>query len=152
TQESGEVAIHGLFAGTGRRVFEEAVRLSRQKNITFVDRPLKKVVVYLDEKEFRSTWLGNKAVYGTRMAIDDDGSLVVIAPGVRKFSEADENDGLRRKDGYVDREKVLRLVRDNEDLRNNLTVAAHLIHGSSDGRLRITYAPGRMTRQEIESV
>ena len=152
TQESGEVAIHGLFAGTGRRVFEEAVRLSRQKNITFVDRPLKKVVVYLDEKEFRSTWLGNKAVYRTRMAIDDDGELVVIAPGVRKFGEDDENDRLIRKYGYVGREKVLRLVRDNEDLRNNLSVAAHLIHGSSDGRFRITYAPGRMTRQEIESV
>ena len=111
---------------------------------------MKKVVVYLDEKEFKSTWLGNKAVYRTRMAIEDGGELIVIAPGVRKFGEDDENDRLIRKYGYVGRENVLRLCQEHEDLRENLSVAAHLIHGSSDGRFRITYAPGRMTRQEIE--
>ena len=152
TQTNGEVAIHGLFAGTGRRIFEEAVKLSQRKNIIFVDKPLKKVVVYLDEKEFKSTWLGNKAVYRTRMAIDNGGELVVIAPAVRKFGEDDENDRLIRKYGYVGREKVLQMVSEHEELRNNLSVAAHLIHGSSDGRFRITYAPGRMTKQEIESV
>jgi len=152
TQAEGKVAIHGLFAGSSRRIFEEAVKLSQQKNIIFVDKPLKKVVVWLDEKEFKSTWLGNKAVYRTRMAIDDGGELAVIAPGVRKFGEDDENDRLIRKYGYVGREKVLQLVREHDDLRNNLSVAAHLIHGSSDGRFRITYAPGRLTRQETESV
>ncbi len=150
TQTDDGIAIHGLFAGNSRRIFEEAVALSQQKNIIFVDKPLKKVVVYLDEKEFKSTWLGNKAVYRTRMAIEDGGELIVIAPGVRKFGEDDENDRLIRKYGYVGRENVLRLCQEHEDLRENLSVAAHLIHGSSDGRFRITYAPGRMTRQEIE--
>lgn len=152
TQTDGEVAIHGLFAGSSRRIFEEAVALSQRKNIIFVDKPLKKVIVYLDEKEFKSTWLGNKAVYRTRMAIDDGGELVIVAPGVRKFGEDDEIDRLIRKYGYVGREKVLQLVREHENLRNNLSVAAHLIHGSSDGRFRITYAPGRLARQEIETV
>lgn len=152
TQFEGKVMIHGLFAGSSRRVFEEAVALSQQKNIIFVDKPLKKVVVYLDEREFKSTWLGNKAVYRTRMAIADGGELVVLAPGVRKFGEDDENDRLIRKYGYVGRERVLELCKSNEDLRNNLSVAAHLIHGSSDDRFSITYAPGKLTKQETEGV
>jgi nickel-dependent lactate racemase len=152
TQSEGQVRIHGLFAGSSRRIFEEAVALSQQKNIIFVDEPLKKVVVYLDEKEFKSTWLGNKAIYRTRMAIADGGELVVIAPGVRKFGEDDENDRLIRKYGYVGREKVLELCRANDDLRSNLSVAAHLIHGSSDGRFSVAYAPGKLTKQETEGV
>lgn len=152
TQSEGKVTIHGLFAGSSRRIFEEAVVLSQQKNIIFVEKPLKKVVVFLDEREFKSTWLGNKAVYRTRMAIADGGELVVLAPGVRKFGEDDENDRLIRKYGYVGRERVLMLCRENEDLRSNLSVAAHLIHGSSDGRFSITYAPGKLTRQETEGV
>ncbi|MGI6668321.1 MAG: hypothetical protein ACOX4M_02430 [Acetivibrionales bacterium] len=103
-------------------------------------------------REFKSTWLGNKAVYRTRMAIEDRGELVVIAPGVRKFGEDDENDRLIRKYGYVGREKVLALCKQEEDLRNNLSVAAHLIHGSSDGRFTIVYAPGKLTREEVEGV
>lgn len=152
TQSEGNVAIHGIFAGKSRRIFEEAVALSQQKNIIFVDKPFRKAVVYLDEREFKSTWLGNKAVYRTRMAIADGGELVVIAPGVRKFGEDDENDRLIRKYGYVGREKVLDLCRNNDDLKNNLSVAAHLIHGSSDGRFSITYAPGKLSRQEVEGV
>jgi nickel-dependent lactate racemase len=152
TQSAGKVTIHGLFAGSSRRIFEEAVALSQQKNIIFVEKPLKKVVVYLDEREFKSTWLGNKAVYRTRMAIADGGELVVLAPGVRKFGEDDENDRLIRKYGYVGRERVLELCKSNEDLSNNLSVAAHLIHGSSDGRFSIVYAPGKLTKQETESV
>ena len=152
TQFEGKAAIHGLFAGRGRKIFEEAVKLSQEKNIIFMKKPFKKVVVYLDEREFKSTWLGNKAVYRTRMAIDDGGELIVIAPGVRKFGEDDGNDELIRKYGYIGRENVLKLCKRNEDLKNNLSVAAHLIHGSSDERFSITYAPGKLTREEIESV
>lgn len=150
--KEGKVAIHGLFIGRQRRLFEEAVRLSQEKNLTFIDRPLKKVVVYLDEKEFKSTWLGNKAVYRTRMAIVDAGELIVLAPGVRKFGEDGRNDELIRKYGYVGRKKVLELVNENEDLKENLSVAAHLIHGSSDERFTITYAVEKLTREEVEGV
>lgn len=152
TQVEGETAIHGLFAGNSRRLFEEAVSLSKEKNIIFMDKPLKKVVVYLDPKEFKSTWLGNKAVYRTRMAIADGGELIVIAPGISRFGEDDRNDALIRKYGYVGREKVLELCKHNQDLINNLSAAAHLIHGSSDDRFSITYAPGKLTRQETEGV
>lgn len=152
TAKEGNASIHGLFIGRQRRLFEEAVKLSQEKNLIYVDKPLKKVVVYLDEKEFKSTWLGNKAIYRTRMAIADEGELIVLAPGVRRFGEDDINDELIRKYGYVGRERVLELVKQNEDLQGNLSVAAHLIHGSSDGRFSITYAVEKLKKEEVEEV
>ena len=151
TANGANVNIHGLFIGRDREIFEEAVALSQKKNLTYVDSPLKKVIVYLDGKEFKSTWLGNKAVYRTRMAIADAGELIILAPGVRKFGEDDRNDELIRKYGYVGREKVLELTKTEEDLQKNLSVAAHLIHGSSDGRFSITYAVDKLTKEEIEN-
>lgn len=152
TADAGKVDVHGLFTGRNRKIFEEATVLSQQKNLTFLDRPIKKAVVYLDECEFKSTWLGNKAIYRTRMAIADGGELIVLAPGVRKFGEDDANDKLIRKYGYVGRENVLKLVKGNSDLKGNLSVAAHLIHGSSDGRFKITYCPGGLTKEETLGV
>ena len=150
TNEGDETHIHGMFIGNKRSLFEEAVALSQDMNLTYVSEPLKKVVVYLDEREFKSTWLGNKAVYRTRMAIADGGELIVLAPGVRKFGEDDENDRLIRKYGYVGRENVLKLVEENEDLKENLSVAAHLIHGSSDGRFSITYCTEYLSEDEVK--
>lgn len=152
TAVKNDVTIHGVFAGRDRSLFEQAVKLSQEKNLTFMDKPFKKAVVFLDEKEFKSTWIGNKAVYRTRMAIADDGELLILAPGVKKFGEDDKNDELIRKYGYVGRHKVLELTNTNEDLKKNLSVAAHLIHGSSDGRFSITYAVEKLTRDEVEGV
>jgi nickel-dependent lactate racemase len=152
TAKEDKVDIHGLFIGNDRSLFEEAVKLSQEKNLEYVDRPFKKVVVYLDGREFKSTWLGNKSVYRTRMAIEDGGQLIVLAPGVRQFGEDQENDRLIRKYGYAGRLKVLELFKENQDLQENQSVAAHLIHGSSDDRFSITYAPGHLTREEVEEV
>ena len=151
TEKVGEVNIHGLYIGRSRRLFEQAVALSQQKNLTFMDEPIKKIVVYLDETEFKSTWLGNKAIYRTRMAIADDGDLTILAPGVVKFGEDKANDAFIRKYGYVGREKILKLSQENEDLKANKSVAAHLIHGSSDGRFKITYAVKKLIRSEVEN-
>lgn len=144
--------MYGLFIGRDRKYFEQAVELSTQKNIIFTDEPYKKAVVYLDEHEFRSTWLGNKAVYRTRMAIADDGDLIILAPGVNKFGEDEEIDALIRKYGYVGRLNILKLVEEQDDLKNNLSAAAHLIHGSSDSRFRITYCTRHLLKDEVESV
>ena len=153
TTNTGDVTnIHGLYVGRERANFEAAVEHSRRINLIKTDEPFQKVVVYLDPREFKSTWLGNKAVYRTRMAIADGGELIVLAPGVVKFGEDAENDRLIRKYGYVGRENVLKLVADpaNADLAENLSVAAHLIHGSSDGRFSITYCTKGLTREEVE--
>lgn len=149
TNKSDETFIHGLFIGNQRELFEQAVKMSQEKNLTCVGPPLKKVVVYLDEREFKSTWLGNKAIYRTRMAMAQGGELIILAPGVRKFGEDEANDALIRKYGYVGRIKVLELVKENKDLQDNLSVAAHLIHGSSDGRFNITYCTEKLSEQEV---
>ncbi|MGE5315287.1 MAG: D-mannonate epimerase, partial [Acidobacteriota bacterium] len=107
-------------------------------------------VVFLDPSEFKSTWLGNKSIYRTRMALADGGELIVLAPGLKEFGEDPGIDQLIRKYGYVNTPEVLRHVEANEDLKNNLSAAAHLIHGTSEGRFRITYCPGFLTQQEIE--
>ncbi len=152
TVENEEVNLKGLFIGRDRKLFEEAVELSQQKNLIFLDKPIKKAVVYLDEREFKSTWLGNKAVYRTRMAIADNGELLILAPGVRKFGEDEEIDKLIRKYGYKGRLKILEDYKANDDLKENLSAAAHLIHGSSDGRFSITYAVEKLSREEVEGV
>ncbi len=154
TNTGDKTNIHGLYIGRERENFEMAVEQSQKLNLIHMDRPIKKAVVYLDPQEFKSTWLGNKAVYRTRMAIADGGELVVLAPGVAHFGEDPENDRLIRKYGYVGRENVLKLVNDpaNADLKANLSVAAHLIHGSSDGRFSITYCTKKVTKEEFEGV
>jgi len=152
TNKGDKVFIHGLYIGRQRELFEQAVSLSQEKNLTCVGPPLKKVVVFLDEREFKSTWLGNKAIYRTRMSMAKGGDLIILAPGVRKFGEDEENDRLIRKYGYVGRERVLELVEENEDLKKNLSVAAHLIHGSSDGMFNITYCTQKLDKEEVEGV
>ncbi|MBQ5355063.1 MAG: D-mannonate epimerase, partial [Clostridia bacterium] len=154
TNTGDKTNIHGLYIGRSRENFEAAVADSQNRNLITVDEPFKKVVVYLDPREFHSTWLGNKAVYRTRMAIADGGELIVLAPGVEKFGEDPENDRLIRKYGYVGRERVLELVKEHPDLSENLSVAAHLIHGSSDGRFSVTYCtdPALLTEDEVRGV
>lgn len=152
TAPGGVIHTHGLFIGEERSALEAAIELAQQKNMDFLDKGIKKCVVYLDPKEFKSTWLGNKSVYRTRMAIADGGELIVLAPGIAKFGEDDQNDALIRKYGYCGRLKVLELFKENEDLQQNMGTAAHLIHGSSDGRFSVTYAVKDISKEEIESV
>jgi hypothetical protein len=86
------------------------------------------------------------------MAMADGGHLVILAPGVRAFGEDGEIDRLIRKYGYHGTPRTLGMVEENADLRGNLSAAAHLIHGSSEGRFRITYCPGGLSREETEGV
>ena len=150
--DRSHVSIQGLFIGRERRIFEQAVQLSQKCNIIMVDKPLKKVVVWLDPAEYKSTWLGNKSIYRTRMAIADDGELIILAPGVERFGEDGDIDLLIRKYGYRGREHIIACCGNNNDLRENLSAAAHLIHGSSDGRFRITYCTERLTEADVRNV
>lgn len=150
--ENNNLVLRGLYIGDDYECFEKAAELSLKVNFIMLDEPLKKVVVYLDPGEFKTTWLGNKSIYRTRMAIADNGELIVIAPGLKEFGEDKEIDKLIRKYGYQTTPEILDFVEHNDDLRNNLSAAAHLIHGSSENRFKITYAPGHITKEEIESV
>lgn len=148
--DRGGMAVRGMYVGDDIEVFNRAAALSLEVNFEMLEQPLKRCVVYLDPSEFKSTWLGNKAVYRTRMAMADGGELLILAPGVKEFGEDKQIDGLIRKYGYFGTEKTLAAVQQHDDLRDNLGAAAHLIHGSSEGRFNITYAPGHLTREEIE--
>ncbi|MGF7140077.1 nickel-dependent putative hexonate epimerase [Roseimarinus sediminis] len=154
--DEGKLATRGIFIGDDFEVFQKAAELSLKVNFDMVKKPLKKVVVWLDPTEFKSTWLGNKSIYRTRMAMADGGELIVLAPALKEFGEDKQIDTLIRKYGYFGTPATLKAVDENDDLKANLGAAAHLIHGSSEGRFNITYCPGKqegnLSREEIESV
>lgn len=150
--QSGQLRIRGLFIGDDYECFNLASELSLKVNFQMLKNPLKKIVVYLDPDEFKSTWLGNKSIYRTRMAIEDGGELIILAPGLREFGEDPDIDKLIRKYGYATTPQILKFVDENEDLKDNLSAAAHLIHGSSEGRFEVTYCPGLISKDDIKSV
>jgi nickel-dependent lactate racemase len=142
----------GLYIGDDFETYLEAAKRSREQNITVFEKPLRKIVAVMQADEFRATWVANKAIYRTRMAIADGGELLVLAPGVERFGEQPEVDALIRKYGYKGTERTLSLYKTEPDMQAMPHGVAHLIHGSSEGRFIITYAPGHLTREEIESV
>jgi nickel-dependent lactate racemase len=152
TNEDGSTVVRGLFIGFGRECFEKAAALSREINVNVIKEPVNKFIVYLEPDEYRTTWLGNKAIYRTRMAIADGGELVILAPALERFGEDLNVDMLIRKYGYRTKKEIIALTQKNNELGENLSAAAHLIHGSSEGRFTIRYCPGKkISRKEIES-
>ena len=146
------LAVRGLFIGDDIECFHRAAALSLAVNFETLDAPIQKAVVYLDPHEFHSTWLGNKAVYRTRMALADGAELIILAPGVGRFGEDAAIDALIRKYGYRGTPATLEAVRANEDLASDLSAAAHLIHASSEGRFTIRWCPGDLSKEEVEGV
>ncbi|WP_461256527.1 nickel-dependent putative hexonate epimerase [Treponema sp. R80B11-R83G3] len=152
-KERGSLAVRGLYIGFGRECFEKAAALSRQVNVNLMDEPVNKAVVYLEPEEYRTTWLGNKAIYRTRMVIADGGELLIMAPALERFGEDSGIDALIRKHGYRPGKEIIVKASTDPELGGNLSAAAHLIHGSSENRFTIRYCPGnKVTRREIESV
>ena len=152
-KEDGRMVLKGLFVGDDFECFRRAAELSLKTNFIMVEKPLRKCIVWLDPEEFKSTWLGNKSIYRTRMALADGAELIVLAPALKEFGEDPTMDALIRKYGYKGTPHTLEATRANRELQDNLGASAHLIHGSSEGCFSITYCPGPgMTREEIEGV
>ena len=151
-KEDGGLAVRGLYIGDDLECFLRAAELSLKVNFEILDKQITKAVVMLDPSEFHSTWIGNKAVYRTRMALADGAELIILAPGVHEFGEDKGIDLLIRKYGYRGTPHTLKAVKDNADLGSDLSAAAHLIHASSEGRFKITWCPGHLTKEEIEGV
>lgn len=147
------LALNGLYVGPSRKPFEYAVDLASKLNICHVDRRAKKLVTYLDPYELKTTWVGNKGVYRTRMTVADGGDLIILAPGVKAFGENPEMDNMTRTYGYKGRDYILDLFNKGA-FENRIMAAAHLIQGSSDGRFNITYAtrPENLSKEDINSV
>ena len=142
----------GVYVGDDLETYLMAARASKKENITIMEKPISKIVAVMQADEFHSTWVANKAVYRTRMAIADRGELLIIAPGLERFGEQESVDHLIRKYGYRGRPQTLKQYRENSDLRELAHATAHLIHGSSEGRFTISYAPGHLTKDDIEQV
>ena len=153
TSENDAVKLHGLYIGQSRKPFEHACELAQKLNIVHVERRAAKVVAYLEPTELKTTWVGNKGVYRTRMMIANGGELILLAPGIRAFGENEEMDAMTRKYGYTGTKHILDLYRQGA-FEGKLMSAAHLIQGSTDGRFTITYAtnPDLMSKEEIEGV
>jgi len=163
TEDTDEgVVQRGLFTGdggvgdSGGAAYLAAAALARRCNVTVVPEPLRRVTCWLDPGEFASTWLADKAIYRTRMALADGAELVLLAPGVARFGEDDTIDRLIRRHGYRGRAATLEAVAGDAELADNLGAAAHLIHGSSEGRFTVVYCTdpgaGGLTRAEVEGV
>ena len=150
--DTGKLVHTGVFVGDDLDTYLDAARLSREENITVFDEPVKKIVAVMQADEFHATWVANKAIYRTRMAMADGGDLLIIAPGVIRFGEQPEVDALIRKYGYLSKDEVLALYETSLDMQDIPHGTAHLVHGSPEGRFTVTYAPGGLTREEIESV
>jgi len=151
-RKTGLSKFYGLYIGKNREAFNMAVKRSQDININYIKKPIKKLIVYLDPSEFMSTWLCNKAIYRTRSAIANDGEIIIIAPGLEMIGENEDFDYLIKKYGYVDKEKIIELVKNNKELQENLAVPAHLIHGSSEGRFKITYVSDNIPEDIINKV
>jgi nickel-dependent lactate racemase len=142
----------GVYVGDDLETYLEAAKQSREENITVFDEPVSKMVCVMQGDEFFSTWVANKAVYRTRMAMADGGELLILAPGLKRFGEQPEVDAFIRKYGYVGTPRVMEMYKQNADMQDLAHATAHLIHGSSEGRFKITYAPGHLSQADIESV
>jgi nickel-dependent lactate racemase len=149
--ENEKLVHSGFYCGDDTDTYLLAAEQSASENI-IVAPPLKKVVAVMQGDEFFSTWVANKAIYRTRKAMADGGELIIIAPGLKRFGEQDEVDKIIRTYGYSGTPKIMKLWKEHDELQDLTHATAHLIHGSSEGRFKITYAPGHLTKEEIESV
>ncbi len=151
-EPQGKLVHTGVFVGDDLETYLTAARQSRDQNITLVDEPLNKIICVMQGDEFFSTWVANKAVYRTRMAMADGGELIIIAPGLKRFGEQPDVDAFIRKFGYCGTPRVMELYEQHAEMKDLAHATAHLIHGSSESRFRITYAPGHLHRRDIEQV
>jgi len=153
-KDDGTGALHhtGVFVGDDLETYLEAAKLSREQNITVVEEPFDKVVAFMSPDEYHATWIANKAVYRTRMAMADGGELIVLAPGVERFGEQPGSDAVIRQFGYLSAAECTKLYPTSPIMQANPSAVAHLMHGSPEGRFRVPYAPGSLTQAEIESV
>jgi len=148
----GQLVHSGIYVGDDLETYLQAARRSAKQNITLFDEPVQKIVAVMQADEFRSTWVANKAIYRTRLAMADGGELLIIAPGLERFGEQPEVEEIIAKYGYCGTPRTLELMKTNKDLQEHANATAHLMNGSTEGRFRVTYAPGKLTKQQMESV
>jgi nickel-dependent lactate racemase len=147
-----QIVTRGIYAGNDAECYLQGAALCQEVNIKLLHKEYKKVIVYLNPEEFKSTWVGNKAIFRTRMAVANGGELIILCPGINTFGEDPGNDLIIRQYGYQSTKKLLKAINENIDLANNLTPVSHLIISSPENRFKVIYAAKKLSRKEIESV
>ena len=130
--DDGKLHTHALFAGDFREAFRRSAEVSRHVHIKYTGRKYKRVVALLDE-HYDELWVGGKASYKLGGIIETGGELIIYAPHLTSISET--HGRMIEKYGYAPLDRVREMVALNEDLRNNLAVAAQLAHVSYAGHI-----------------
>ncbi|HKS08553.1 MAG TPA: lactate racemase domain-containing protein [Pyrinomonadaceae bacterium] len=128
---NGELVTYALFTGDFREAFRRAAEVSRQVHIRYTDRKYQTVVALLDP-HYDEMWVGGKASYKLGAIIEDGGELIIYAPHLTKISET--HGALIERYGYAPLEVVRDMLGASAELRENLCIAAHLVHVSYAGR------------------
>ena len=128
---NGELVTYALFTGDFREAFRRAAEVSRQVHIRYTGRKYQTVVALLDP-HYDEMWVGGKASYKLGAIIEDGGELIVYAPHLTKISET--HGALIEKYGYAPLEVVRDMLGASAELRENLCIAAHLVHVAYAGR------------------
>jgi nickel-dependent lactate racemase len=147
-----QIVTRGMYAGNDEDCYLRGAALCQKVNIKLLKKEYKKVIAYLDPEEFKSTWVGTKAICRTRMAIANGGELIILCPGINTFGEDPTYDSIIRKYGYQNTAKLLKAISENVDLSNNLAAVSALIVCSPENRFKIIYAAKKLSRKDIESV
>ncbi len=131
--------------------FASAAQVAVETNIFDLKAKFNEVIAYLEPKIYRSTWIGNKAIYRSRLLIADNATLRVVAPGVDRFGEDPSIDDTLRRYGYRGYEAIRQMKVDGA-LDGNLAAAAHILHSSTFDRFKVEYVAPKLGREEMEAV
>jgi nickel-dependent lactate racemase len=77
--------LHGLYIGTPETAWAEAVELSAQVHIQYVDRPFQRVLSVMPE-QYDDIWTAAKGMYKLEPVIADGGEVIIYAPHITEFS------------------------------------------------------------------
>ena len=149
---NGYIVNRGIFAGDDQECYLEGARLCQQVNIKMLDKDYKKVIAFLDPEEFKSVWVGNKALLRTMMCIADGGELIIICPGIRAFAENSFADSFIRKYGYRSKQELLDIVEKSGEMEDYMLPLSQMILSDTGKRFKVTYAAKDISREELESV
>jgi nickel-dependent lactate racemase len=75
----------GLYVGPDKDAWQQAVRLSAQLHVTYVDRPFERVLSIVPEM-YDDIWTAAKGMYKLEPVIADGGEVIIYAPHITELS------------------------------------------------------------------
>jgi nickel-dependent lactate racemase len=140
--------LHGLYIGSCKEAWGQAVDLSTRLNILTVEKPFRRVLSMPSEM-YDDLWTAAKAMYKTEPAIADGGEVIIYAPHITEISYT--HGKLIDQVGYHVRDYFLKQWDRFKDVPG--TILAHSTHVKGTGtydaengiekpRIQVTLATG----------